>query len=131
MPPFTILIACDSEYATDADFFPGLDSDTSCKVMAALLGLTTCALTTALFGYNATLPASPFRTQSDHDLHLHYPTITSMLYGQLAGPEMCSLDPTEGGAWVLFRADKDETGRLHIKDLAITNIESPFQTLTC
>ena len=130
VPPYAILIRCDTEAADPEDFFPGLAPDTCAKVMSALLGLSSSTLATQLFGSNASLAASPFHVQWDEGLHLHYPTITSMLYSQLPGPELrrCTLGQTQGGAWVLYRAQKDESSTT-LKELNVSDIASVAKSI--
>ena len=130
VPPYSILIRCDTEAADPEDFFPGLAPDTCAKVMSALLGLSTSTLATQLFGSNASLAASPFHIQRDEDLYLHYTTITSMLYSQLPGPELrhCALGPSQGGAWVLYRAQKDESSTT-LKELNVSDLPSVAKSI--
>ena len=130
VPPYSILIRCDTEAADPEDFFPGLAPDTCAKVMSALLGLSTSTLATQLFGCNASLPALPFHVQWDEDLYIHYPTITSMLYCQLPGPELrpCTLGQTQGGAWVLYRSQKDESITT-LKELNVSDLPSVAKSI--
>lgn len=100
-PPCGIELQCEEATSNVSSYFPGLTETTSDKLVIALLG----PMGDSLVRLDA-VSYSPFRTQTDGNLHLHVGEPSQILYLKVAGPDTYSWDMTKGGCWVLFRAEQ-------------------------